>query len=227
MASFHSPETLRVGILGFGYWGPNLARSFSSLQNVELVAICDQSKENLSRAKRLHSSAELFESFEEMLSKTSLDAVAIATPAYLHHHFASRALRYGLHVLVEKPMTLDSQEGLQLVELAERNDRVLMVDHTYLYSPVFNEISRLVSSGELGELRHVACQRRSLGLFQQHMNVAWDLAPHDLSILTALFGELPESVSCQARSVMGGKQADVSNMESIMDDGEGAAAMVE
>lgn len=212
MASLENTESLRVGILGFGYWGPTLARGFSAQTQTELVAICDQAPENRERAARLYKDAELFESFEDMLSKTSLDAIAIATPADQHYHFASCALKYGLHVLVEKPMTLSTSEAISLVQLARQNNRTLMVDHTYLYSPVFTEISRLVSSGELGELRHVSCQRRSLGLFQKHMNVAWDLAPHDLSILNALFGELPATVSCQATSVMGGQQEDVANI---------------
>lgn len=212
MSLHQQREPLRVGILGFGYWGPTLARNFATLPNAELVAICDLAPANRERAHRLHQGVELFDSFEEMLSKANLDAISIATPADRHYHFASRALKYGLHVLVEKPMTLNSREGLSLVQLAKRKQRTLMVDHTYLYSPVFTEISRLVSSGELGELRHVACQRRSLGLFQKHMNAAWDLAPHDLSILTALFGELPSVVSCQATSVMGGQQEDVANI---------------
>jgi len=190
---------LRVGIIGFGYWGPTLARNFSSVLDAELVGICEPSQDNRSRAQRLHRNVPVFKSYEKMFAEAGLDAVAIATPSSEHFGYAKKALQYGLHVLVEKPMTLNSQDGEELVSLAAVKEKTLMVDHTYLYASVFNEIDQLVTSGELGDLRHVSCQRRSLGLFQKHMNVAWDLAPHDLSMLTHLFGELPQSVSCNKR----------------------------
>jgi predicted dehydrogenase len=147
-----------------------------------------------------------------MLANSHLDALVIATPAQSHFDCARYALNSGLHVLCEKPLTLSSHHAVELVRLADKRKRTLMVDHTQLFSPAFSGLSNLIATNELGNIYSISCQRKSLGRFQSDSNVVWDLAPHDLSILCHLFKELPNSLSCHARSTLGGPQEDVASL---------------
>jgi predicted dehydrogenase len=185
---------LRVGIVGAGYWGPNLIRNFSACPLTEVAAVCDASPERLEGLRRSHGHLRLVGSLDELLG-LPLDAVAIATPVSTHHPLAERCLEAGKHVLVEKPLAATVQEARALVELAERRGLVLMVDHTYLFNGAVRRIKELVEHGELGELYYVDSIRINLGLFQRDINVVWDLAPHDLSIVDHVLGREARSIS--------------------------------
>jgi predicted dehydrogenase len=187
-------ERIPVGIIGCGYWGPNLIRNFSSCPRTELVAVCDTNPTRLEAVRRTHGSLTMVSSLEELLD-LQLQAVAIATPVSSHYSLAARCLEAGLHVLVEKPLARTVEQAEELVELAERRKRVLMVDHTYLFNPAVRRIKELVDLGELGELYYVDSVRINLGLFQHDINVIWDLAPHDLSIVDYVLGGEPRSIS--------------------------------
>jgi predicted dehydrogenase len=183
----------RVGVIGCGYWGPNLIRNFSSCPLTELAAVCDASPARLEAVARTRGHLKLVSSVEELLEH-DLQAVAIATPVSTHHALAVRCLEAGLHVLVEKPLAATAQEAKALIDLAARRQRVLMVDHTYLFSNAVRRIKELVDADELGELYYVDSIRINLGLIQRDVNVIWDLAPHDLSIVEHVLG-------CPARSI--------------------------
>jgi predicted dehydrogenase len=174
-------ERLRVGIIGCGYWGPNLVRNFTACPMTEVVAVCDANPVRLTAFGQTHSHLKLAGSLDELL-EVPLDAVAIATPVSTHFAIAERCLEAGLHVLVEKPLASNVLEAKALIDLAERHKRVLMVDHTYLFNNAVRKIKELIEYGELGELYYIDSIRINLGLFQHDINVVWDLAPHDLSI---------------------------------------------
>jgi len=185
---------LRVGVIGCGYWGPNLIRNFNYCSLTELVAVCDRDERRLESVGRNYNSVKLTRSVEELLQH-DLDAVAIATPVSTHFPLASQCLDAGLHVLVEKPFAATVDEAERLVAKARQADRVIMVDHTYLYGNPVRRIKEIVDSGELGELYYIDSVRINLGLFQHDVNVIWDLAPHDLSIIDYIIGEQARSVS--------------------------------
>jgi len=176
---------IKIGLVGYGYWGPNLARNFSLNPDFELAAVCDFSADRLARACRMHPQAQLFSSLEDFF-KTDLDAVAIATPVASHHDLARRALESGRHVWIEKPMTETVAQAEDLVALAQKKQRVLLVDHTFVFTGAVRKIKELVDKGQLGRLIYYDSTRVNLGLFQQDVNVLWDLAPHDISIMDFL-----------------------------------------
>jgi predicted dehydrogenase len=185
---------VRVGVIGCGYWGPNLVRNFFSSPATELVAICDANPVRLESVGRTYGAVKQVSSVDQLL-ETGIEAVAIATPVSSHHALATRCLEAGLHVLVEKPLAATALEAQALVDLAERKQRVLMVDHTYLFNPAVRRIKELVEYGELGDLYYVDSIRINLGLFQHDVNVVWDLAPHDLSIVDYVLDYQARSIS--------------------------------
>src|SRR5262245_43220988 len=185
---------LKVGIIGYGYWGPNLVRNFSASPLTEVVAIFDANPARLEALKRTHSHLKLVSSFDEFLD-LPLEAVAIATPVATHFALAERCLEAGLHVVVEKPLAASPLAASQLVVLVARKGRVLMVDHAYLFSNAVRRIKELVDAGELGDLYYVDSVRINLGLFRHDVNVVWDLAPHDLSIVDHVLGGQARSIS--------------------------------
>jgi predicted dehydrogenase len=187
-------DRIPVGVIGCGYWGPNLIRNFSSCPLTEVVAVHDASPARLEAARRVNGSVKGVTSLEEFLA-LPIKAVAIATPVSSHFPLAVRCLEAGMHVLVEKPLTATVEEAEALLELARRQQRVLMVDHTYLFNPAVRRIKELVDRGELGELHYIDSVRINLGLFQHDINVIWDLAPHDLSIVDYVLGCEPRSIS--------------------------------
>ncbi len=185
---------IKIGIIGCGYWGPNLIRNFSSCPQTEVVAVCDSNAARLESIGRTHNHLLRLDSLDALL-ELPLDAVAIATPVSTHFPIASQCLNAGKHVMVEKPLAGSVQEAKALVELAASQGRVLMVDHTYLFSNAVRRIKEFVQSGELGELYYVDSVRINLGLFQRDINVLWDLAPHDLSIVDHVLDRDPRSIS--------------------------------
>ncbi len=204
--------TVSVGIAGYGYWGPNLARNFDGLPGAKVGAVCDSSPERLGHARVNQPQAAGFEDFTAMLGQADLDAVVVATPAGTHHALAKAAMLAGKHVLVEKPMAASAVECEELIRIAADKNLTLMVGHTYLYSEAVLEILRIIASGDIGELRYINCQRLNLGLFQQDINVAWDLAPHDLSIILRAMDCQPEIVNCQGHSHINPDVEDVANI---------------
>jgi predicted dehydrogenase len=189
-----------VGLVGYGYWGPHLARNLTGIPGARLCAVCDTSPERLMRCRVNQPDAVLFGEFRAMLRMDGLAAVVIATPARTHHALARAALRAGKHVLVEKPLASSVADCEDLVRLAAELRLVLMAAHTCVYSEAAREIFRIISSREIGGIRHIDCQRLNLGIFREDINVAWDLAPHDLSVILRVMGGLPETVNCQGNA---------------------------
>jgi predicted dehydrogenase len=185
----------RLAIVGCGYWGQNLIRNFSELKEVEVKAVCDFDLAALARVKRRYPGVELKPGYQEVLSDPRIDAVVVATPVSTHYSFARRALQAGKHVLVEKPLATNSAQVCDLIELAEKYGKALMVDHTFLYTGAVRRIKSLIEAGEIGKLLYFDSVRISLGLVQSDINVLWDLGPHDLSIMNYLCDREPVSIS--------------------------------
>src|SRR5271163_4190426 len=185
---------IRVGVIGYGYWGPNVVRNLRSLDSVEVVAICDKSPGALTRVKRAYPDVHVTGDAEELLTSPKIDAIAVITPVWTHFELAKAALNNGKHVFVEKPFTSTSAQAEELIELAERKHLQIMVDHTFLFTGAVKKIQQLIDDGTLGKLYYYDSTRVNLGLFQHDVNVLWDLAPHDLSIVDFLIGERPEAI---------------------------------
>jgi predicted dehydrogenase len=177
---------ITIGVIGCGYWGPNLIRNFAENERAQLRWICDTDERRLNAIGRRFPAARTAADYQRLLADPELDAVVIATPVATHYRFAKDALLAGKHVLIEKPFTTSSREARELVELAKRHGLTLMVDHTFVYTGAVRRIKEIVESGELGELLYFDSVRINLGLFQRDINVVWDLAPHDLSIMDYL-----------------------------------------
>jgi predicted dehydrogenase len=186
---------VRVGVIGCGYWGPNLVRNFFKLQDCEVVAVADLDPMRLQQIQRLYPKLETTTGAVGLINRSDIDAVAVVTPVSTHYELAHAALRAGKHVLVSKSMTATSAQAEELIALAERQQRILMVDHTFIYGGPVRKIRELIDQGELGQIYYYDSVRVNLGLFQRDVNVLWDLAPHDLSIMTYLIGKEPVSVS--------------------------------
>jgi len=186
---------LRVGVIGCGYWGPNLIRNFHERDDTRVEAVADLSRDHLDRIARRFRDVRTTTDADALISDDGIDAVVIATPVATHFPLAKAALEAGRHVLIEKPMAASGEECAQLNALAERARRVLMVDHTFLYTGAVRKIKEIVAAGELGDLCYFDSVRVNLGLFQHDVNVIWDLAPHDLSIMDYVLGARARSMS--------------------------------
>ena len=177
---------MKIGLIGYGYWGPNLARNFNQNPDLELSYICDFSQDRLKAASAFYKQTKFVNDPEVLFRDTTLDAIAVATPVSTHFDLAKRALESGKDVWLEKPMTEKVEQAEELIELAEKNKRVLHVDHTFVYTGAVRKIKELIDKGELGDLIYYDSTRVNLGLFQQDVDVIWDLAPHDISIMDYL-----------------------------------------
>jgi predicted dehydrogenase len=184
-----------VGVIGCGYWGPNLLRNFAENEAAQLRWICDTDEARLAAMGRRYPMAQTTTDYRKLVDDPELDAVAVVTPVATHFPLAKELLSSGKHVLVEKPLTSTVREARELIDLAEANRRTLMVDHTFVYTGAVRKMKELVASGELGDLLYFDSVRINLGLFQRDINVLWDLAPHDLSIMDYLIERQPEGVS--------------------------------
>jgi len=198
-------EQLRVGVIGAGYWGPNLARNFRTSAEWDLVAVCDRDAERARKVVGARSTVEVVTSTAALLARDDIDAVAIATPARTHAAIALEALEAGKHVVVEKPIADHGAGARAMVARAAELDRVLMVDHTFCYTPPVLEMRRLIAEGELGDIHFVDSVRINLGIVQPDVDVFWDLAPHDLSILDFILpgGLVPLGVAAQGADPLG------------------------
>ena len=186
---------LNVGVIGCGYWGPNLVRAFVEIPRTSVRAIADRDPAKLQHLRVRHPHIRHFAVDYRRLFDLGLDAVVVSTPPETHFEIVKACLEQGLHVLVEKPLATNTEHALQLVELAQTKDRILMVGHIGSYNPAVRGLKRMIDSGELGEIRYIDVVRAGLGLFHPTLNVIWDLAPHDVSILLHILGEAPRSVS--------------------------------
>ncbi|MFQ5648503.1 MAG: Gfo/Idh/MocA family protein [bacterium] len=203
---------IEVAVVGCGHWGPNLIRNFRSLPEVQVKYVCDLEPDRLARMAQLYPEVQATIDFEDLVADAEIDAIALAVPVHLHFEYARKSLLANKHTFIEKPMASSVAECLELIEMADRRDLQLMVGHTFIYSPAVQKIKTIVDSGTLGEVFYISSQRRNLGLFQKDINVAWDLAPHDLSIILYLFGELPKTVNCQGKAHVSAGIEDVTNI---------------
>ena len=202
---------IRIGVIGYGYWGPNIVRNLHAVNGVEIAAICDKSAVNCERASRAHPNVHVTTDTSEVLWSTDIDAIAVITPVWTHFDLAKSALLSGKHVFIEKPFTSTSQQAEELIEIAEKNGLTIMVDHTFLFTGAVRKIRQLVEENALGKLYYYDSTRVNLGLFQHDVNVLWDLAPHDLSIVDHLIGQRPEAIVATGASHLNGL-ADVAYM---------------
>lgn len=193
-ASGAKTTMIRIGAIGYGYWGPNVVRNLHGLEGAKLLTVCDQSEPALARAQQAYPALHTTRDAAEVLRSPELDAVAIVTPVWTHFELAKAALENGKHVFVEKPFTSNSQQAEELIELAEKKNLTIMVDHTFLFTGAVRKIRELIDNGTLGDLYYYDSLRVNLGLFQHDINVIWDLAPHDLSIMDYLIGQKPEAL---------------------------------
>ncbi len=188
-------SNLKVAVVGYGYWGQNLLRNFCELEEAEVVLVCDFDSRALGRVKKRYPSIEVTSSYAQVLADPRVEAVVLATPVSTHYPFAKQALQARKHVLVEKPLAQTSAQVMDLIELAESVGKVLMVDHTFLYTAAVRRMKALVDSGEIGQILYFDSVRISLGLVQSDTNVVWDLAPHDFSIMDYLLEREPVAIS--------------------------------
>ncbi len=193
-------NSLNIGVVGCGYWGPNLIRNFRSLPGCNMKTMCDISEERLSHLKGLYPEIEGETDYEKMLSDKSIHAIAVATAVRYHYPLAKAALEAGKHTFIEKPMASSTEECEELISIANNKGLSLMVGHTFLYSPAIRKIKEIVDSGDIGDIQYICARRLNLGLYQKDINVTWDLAPHDLSIILHIMNEVPQSINCRGTS---------------------------
>ncbi len=209
---------INIGIIGYGYWGPNLVRNLVENPNANVAAISDLNENRLAHVTARYPNIEVTTNCQELLDNPGIDAIAIATPVSTHFKLACGALKHGKHVFVEKPMTATSAQAEQLIEEAEKRNLVLMVDHTFIYTGAVRKIKELIDKNELGEVYYYDSVRVNLGLFQKDVNVIWDLAVHDLSILDHILVRKPVAVSATGISHISGEPENVAYLTLFFDD---------
>jgi predicted dehydrogenase len=183
--------------VGCGYWGPNLIRNFRALPNCRLKTMCDLSEERLKHLRTLYAEVDAITNYDELLNDKEVDAIAVATAVRFHYPMAKASLLAGKHTFIEKPMAASTAQCEELIEIAHKQGVILMVGHTFLYSPAVRKIKEIVDNGDIGEIRYISARRLNLGLFQKDINVAWDLAPHDISIILYIMKEMPLGINCR------------------------------
>ncbi len=203
---------MKIGVIGYGYWGPNLVRNFIETEGVDVKWCADARADRRALVQKRYPTVRVANDAQEIFDDPEVNAVVIATPVSAHYPLAKQALERGKHVLVEKPMTRTVAEGQDLLELADKKELVLMVDHTFIYTGAVRKMKEVLDVGELGDLYYLDSVRVNLGLFQSDIDVLWDLAPHDLAILTYLIDEAPKFVSATGADHTGSGLADVAYM---------------
>lgn len=198
-----------IGIVGYGYWGPNLVRNFNELHDARVVKVCDLRSERLALVRDRYPTVKTTTDYRDLLDDPAVDAIVIATPVSTHADFALQALQLGKHVLVEKPMAASSDDAMRLIDEAERQRCVLMVDHTFVYTGAVRRIQELIASNALGTINYYDSVRVNLGLFQHDVNVVWDLAVHDLAIMDYVLGHRPYAVAATGMSHVPGQPANI------------------
>ena len=202
-------KVLNIAIVGYGYWGPNIVRNFNAIDGIKSVLVCDVRSDACNIAQKSFPNVQITTDVNRILSSPDIDAVAIVTPVFTHFELAKKALENGKHVFVEKPFTATVAQAEELIELAEKKNLQIMVDHTFLFTGAVGKIKELIDDGSLGELYYYDSMRVNLGLFQHDVNVIWDLAPHDLSIMDHVINEKPEAISANGKPHFGNSLEDV------------------
>jgi predicted dehydrogenase len=197
---------IRAGVIGYGYWGPNIVRNFNNGDISRVVMVCDQRPESLQKVQHSYPQIKVTRNSAELINSPQIDVVAVVTPVWTHFVLAEAALKNGKHVFVEKPFTLTAAQAEELVNLAEQKNLLIMVDHTFVFTGAVKKIRQLIDDGSLGNLYYYDSTRVNLGLFQHDVNVIWDLAPHDLSIMDYLIQEKPEGVVATAEKHLNGME---------------------
>jgi len=197
---------MNFGVIGYGYWGPNVVRNLVSLEGSKVLAIADVSKTARARAQKAYPGIKVISDASEVISSVDIDAIAIVSPVWTHYKLTKAALENGKHVFVEKPFTSNTEQGEELINLAQQKNLRIMVDHTFLFTGAVKRISELIKEGTLGKLYYYDSTRVNLGLFQHDINVLWDLAPHDLSIMDYLIDGSPEAVVATGQSHLNGHE---------------------
>ena len=208
---------IRIGVIGYGYWGPNLVRSFQEVPGSMVVSVSDLYPERLAKVRARYPTVKTTNNYRDLLSDHTIDAIAIATPASTHFDLAIQALKAGKHVLVEKPLATSFEQASRLVEEASSRQQVLMVDHTFVYAGAVRKIKELVDGKQLGDLYYYASVRANLGLFRLDVNVLWDLAVHDLAIMDYIAGARPYAVAATGIAHIPGQPEDVASLTCFFD----------
>src|SRR5207249_7315091 len=195
---------IKIGVIGYGYWGPNIVRNLHGLDSTRVEMVCDKSPAALARVRKAYPGISTTSDANEVLRSPQIDAVAVITPVWTHYELAKAALENGKHVFVEKPLTSNAAQAEELIELAERKGLTIMVDHTFLFTGAVRKIHQLLEEGSLGKLYYYDSTRVNLGLFQHDVNVIWDLAPHDLSIMDHLIEQSPEALVATGQTHLNG-----------------------
>ena len=210
---------LNLGIIGYGYWGPNIARNFYGCQGAQLVSICDMNEDRLKLAQSTYPGLKGYLDPKDLVKSDEIQAVAVVTPVFTHYELAKAALENGKHVFVEKPFTSNTRQAEELINLAHKKGLIIMVDHTFLFTGAVRKMREIIDSGELGDLFFYDSTRVNLGLFQHDINVVWDLAPHDLSIMNYLIDKNPEAISAHGSEHFGTGIEDVAYIAAHFDNG--------
>lgn len=197
---------INIGIIGYGYWGPNIVRNFSATEGAKVLSLCDCSQQAMERARRLYPNIAVTADCRDVLTSPDIDAVAVITPVRTHFELAKNALENGKHVFVEKPFTATVAQAEELIALAEKHNRTIMVDHTFIFTGAVKKIKQLINEKVMGDLYYYDSIRVNLGLFQPDVNVIWDLAPHDFSIMDFLIDEKPAAVSACGKAHVNGHE---------------------
>src|SRR5271166_6000988 len=201
-----SETMVKFGAVGYGYWGPNVVRNLDRMDEAEVVAVCDKSASARRKVAKAYPDVRVTDNAAELMSSPEIDAIAVVTPVWTHYELAKAALQNGKHVFVEKPFTSNADQAQELIELAARKNLKIMVDHTFLFTGAVKKIQQLLHDGALGKLYYYDSMRVNLGLFQHDVNVVWDLAPHDLSIIDHLFQKTPEAISATGQTHLNGHE---------------------
>jgi predicted dehydrogenase len=197
---------VKFGVIGYGYWGPNVVRNLDRLESAEVVAVCDKSPASRKKVAKAYPDVLVTEDSAELMSSPDIDAIAVVTPVWTHYELAKAALLNGKHIFVEKPFTSNAAQAQELIELAAQRNLKIMVDHTFLFTGAVTKIKQLLDDGSLGKLYYYDSTRVNLGLFQHDVNVVWDLAPHDLSIIDHLIQQTPEAISATGQTHLNGHE---------------------
>ncbi len=197
-------DVIRVGVIGYGYWGPNIVRNFHGQEKSRVVGVCDKSPKSLQRVRNAYPDMHVTSEVNELINSPDVDLIAVVTPVWTHYELAKAALENGKHVFVEKPFTATTAQAEELIELAERKNLKIMVDHTFLFTGAVKKIREFIDDGTLGKLYYYDSTRVNLGLFQHDVNVIWDLAPHDLSIMDYVIQDKPEAVVATGQGHLNG-----------------------
>ena len=201
-----SEAVVKFGVVGYGYWGPNVVRNLDRLDEADVVAVCDKSPAARRKVAKAYPDVLVTDDARDIMSSPDIDAIAVVTPVWTHYELAKAALQNGKHIFVEKPFTTNAAQAEELIELAARKNLKIMVDHTFLFTGAVQKIKQLLQEGALGKLYYYDSTRVNLGLFQHDVNVVWDLAPHDLSIIDHLISQTPEAISATGQTHLNGHE---------------------